>query len=157
MSSYDKARKAAGSSSDPLRQNNQRKSSSASQPKYKYERPPTSPYNNTADSLSYVPPLRNSHQSKGPPTSSRRMSSQHQVRPQYHDSHQVSDDDMSFRSARDAQSSKKSTTTTSVFLNDDDDDGADEDSEESWDMLEREALNHKVSSPFPLHNSPPHH
>lgn len=152
MSSYDKSRKAAGSSSEPLRQSNQRKSSSASQPKYKYERPPTSPYNNTADSLSYVPPLRTNHQSQGPSTSTRRMSSQHQARPQYHESHQVSNDDTSFRSARDVQSSKKSTTTTSVFLNDDDDEG-DEESDESWDMLEPEAPNRKVSNPshIPLH------
>lgn len=154
MSSYDKSRKAAGSSSgdqQPLRQNNQRKWSSASQLKYRYERPPTSPYNNTADSLSYVPPLRSSHQSQGQATSTttRRMSSQHQVRPkQYHET-QVSDgdDEMSFRSARDAQSSKKSTSTrtiTSVLLNDDDEQDNDKDSDDSWDLLEREAPNHKV-------------
>lgn len=150
MSSYDKSRKAAGSSSDPLRQN-RRKSSSASQPKYKYERPPISPCNNTADSLSYVPPLRTSHQSQGPSTSTsaRRMSSQASTRPQYHEA-QVSSDDMSFRSARDGNSSKKSSpTTSSVLLHDDE---VDDDSDDSWDMLERETPNHKVSfacSPHP--------
>lgn len=135
MSTYERSRKAVGSSSEPLRQN-QRKTSSASQPKYKYERPPPSPYNNTPDGMPYVQPLPATPQPEA--SSARRMSSQLSARPQYHE---VSDDDTSFRSARDGQSSKKS--ETSVLL---DNEEEDDDDDKDWDMLEREAPNAKVSA-----------
>ncbi|KAH7400887.1 hypothetical protein DE146DRAFT_477938 [Phaeosphaeria sp. MPI-PUGE-AT-0046c] len=138
MSSYERSRKAAGSSSDPLHQN-QRQASSASQPKYKYERPPTSPYNNTADSLSYVQSHSASHQSQAPPA--RRMSSQHSARPR---NHEVSDDHTSFCSAHDGELRK--TGDASVLLDNDDDNSDDDD--DDWEMVDRDPPNAKTPTSY---------